>query len=43
VIGILPCYCDVLQSDRSKLLALDNPSHPFVTKLEKVIEKLELL
>jgi chromosome partitioning protein len=43
VIGILPCYCDVLQSDRSKLLALDNPSHPFVTKLEKVVEKLELL
>lgn len=41
VIGVLPCYCDVLQADRSSLLAVDNPEHPFVKRLEKVAEKLE--
>jgi septum site-determining protein MinD len=41
VIGIIPCYCDVLQAKRTSLLAVDKPYHPFLRNLEKVAEKLE--
>lgn len=41
VIGVIPCYCDVLQTERTTLLALDKPNHPFVKDLEEVAEKLE--
>jgi hypothetical protein len=41
VIGVIPCYCDVLQAERTTLLAVEKPNHPFVENLEKVAEKLE--
>jgi len=41
VIGIIPCYCDVLQAKRTSLLAVDKPYHPFLRNLEEVAEKLE--
>ncbi|MCW4046600.1 MAG: ParA family protein [Candidatus Bathyarchaeota archaeon] len=41
VIGIIPCYCDVLQAKRNSLLAVDKPYHPFLRDLEKVAEKLD--
>ena len=41
VIGIIPCYCDVLQSERSSVLAVEKPNHPFVVKLVEVAQKLE--
>jgi len=41
VVGVIPCYCDVLQTERTTLLALQKPNHPFVRDLEKVAEKLE--
>jgi septum site-determining protein MinD len=41
VIGVIPCYCDVLQTERTTMLALEKPSHPFIKDLEKVSEKLE--
>lgn len=41
VIGIVPCYCDVLQADRASILAIEKPNHPFVRKLEEVAEKLD--
>jgi chromosome partitioning protein len=40
VIGVIPCYCDVLQTERTSLLAVENPNHPFIKNLEKVTEKL---
>jgi MinD-like ATPase involved in chromosome partitioning or flagellar assembly len=40
VIGVIPCYCDVLQTERTSLLAVENPNHPFIKNLEKVAEKL---
>jgi MinD-like ATPase involved in chromosome partitioning or flagellar assembly len=40
VIGIIPCYCDVLQTERTTLLAVEKPSHPFIKDLEKVAVKL---
>jgi MinD-like ATPase involved in chromosome partitioning or flagellar assembly len=41
VIGAIPCYCDVLQAERTSLLAVDKPFHPFLKNLEEVAEKLE--
>ena len=41
VIGVIPCYCDVLQTQRSSLLAVEKPNHPFVKDLEEVAAKLE--
>ena len=41
VIGVIPCYCDVLQSERTSVLAFEKPNHPFIIKLEEVAERLE--
>jgi len=41
VIGVIPCYCDVLQAERTSLLAVDKPFHPFLKNLEEVAAKLE--
>jgi MinD-like ATPase involved in chromosome partitioning or flagellar assembly len=41
VIGVIPCYCDVLQAKKTSLLAVDKPYHPFLRNLEEVAEKLE--
>jgi hypothetical protein len=41
IIGVIPCYCDVLQAERASLLAVDKPYHPFLRNLEEVAEKLE--
>ncbi len=41
VIGVIPCYCDVLQAERTSLFAVEKPGHPFVRNLEEVAKKLE--
>jgi MinD-like ATPase involved in chromosome partitioning or flagellar assembly len=41
IIGMIPCYCDVLQAKRASLLAVDMPYHPFLRNLEQVAETLE--
>ncbi len=41
VIGAIPCYCDVLQTKRTSVLAVDKPYHPFLGNLKEVAEKLE--
>jgi septum site-determining protein MinD len=43
VIGIIPCFCDVLQQERSEIMAVKCPTHPFVRNLEDVADKLEKL
>jgi len=40
IIGIIPCYCDVLRAKRDYLLSLKNPTHPFIRKLEQIAEEL---
>jgi len=40
VIGVIPCYCDVLQTERTTLLAIEKPNHPFIKDLEKVAAEL---
>jgi MinD-like ATPase involved in chromosome partitioning or flagellar assembly len=41
VIGVIPCYCDVLQTERTSLFAVEKPGHPFLRNLEEVADKLE--
>ena len=41
VIGVIPCYCDVLEQERASILAVEKPDHPFVKKLEEVAEKID--
>lgn len=41
IIGVIPCYCDVLEVNRATLLAVANPDHPFVKDLQEVARKLE--
>jgi len=42
VIGVIPCYCDVLQADRASLLAIEKPSHPFLRDLQRVQRNLSM-
>jgi len=41
IIGVIPCYCDVLQAKRSSLLAIEKSDHPFLRNLQEVAKKLE--
>jgi len=43
VIGVIPCYCDVLEATRDSLLVVENPDHPFLKDLQEVAMKLELM
>jgi ATPases involved in chromosome partitioning len=40
IIAEIPCYCKVLQADRSTILASEEPQHPFVKNLEDVTKTL---
>jgi MinD-like ATPase involved in chromosome partitioning or flagellar assembly len=40
VIGAIPCYCDVLQTERTSLMAVEKPNHPFIKNLTEVTEKI---
>ena len=40
VISKIPCYCDVLQANRTELLAVTKQDHPFVKQLEEVANKI---
>jgi septum site-determining protein MinD len=40
IIGTIPCYCKVLQADRSTILAIEEPQHPFIKDLKDVTEKI---
>jgi len=41
IIGVIPCYCDVLQAERSSILAIEKPGHPFLRNFQEVARKLE--
>lgn len=42
VVGVIPCYCDVLNANRSQLLTFEKPNHPFSKKLEEIAQMLVL-
>ncbi|MCW4024918.1 MAG: ParA family protein [Candidatus Bathyarchaeota archaeon] len=43
VICQIPCYCEVLLAHRMGLLAIQQPNHPFVQKLEEVVNSIDTL
>jgi len=40
VIGIIPCFCDVLERERAAIMALKYPGHQFVRNLEEIADNL---
>jgi septum site-determining protein MinD len=41
LIAIIPCYCDILLTQRISLFAYDKPIHPFTVALHLVAKRLE--
>jgi MinD-like ATPase involved in chromosome partitioning or flagellar assembly len=41
IVSTISCYCDILQAERTKLLAVEKPDHPFIKDLEEVARKLD--
>ncbi len=39
----IPCYCDVLRTGRTGLLAVEKPDNPFVKKLEEVADRIDTM
>jgi len=40
VIGVIPCFCDILQQERADIMAAKDPGHHFVRNLEEVADNL---
>ncbi|GAI45730.1 unnamed protein product, partial [marine sediment metagenome] len=40
VIDLLPCYCDVLRQERSTIMAIERPKHPFSRSLVEVAKRI---
>jgi MinD-like ATPase involved in chromosome partitioning or flagellar assembly len=43
VIGIIPCYCNVLQAGRISFFAEERPFHPFLKNLEDIVGNIKTL
>ena len=41
VFDLLPCYCEVLRQERSTIMALERPKHPFSRALVEVANRIE--
>lgn len=41
IIAIIPCYCDILLSQRVSLFTLEKPDHPFTWALTEVSKRIE--
>jgi septum site-determining protein MinD len=41
VVDLLPCYCEVLRQERSTIMALQRPKHPFSRSLVEVAKRIE--
>jgi len=41
VVDLLPCYCEVLRQERSMIMALEWPKHPFSRSLVEVAKRIE--
>lgn len=40
VVDLLPCYCEVLRQERSTIMALERPKHPFSRSLVEVAKHI---
>jgi MinD-like ATPase involved in chromosome partitioning or flagellar assembly len=43
LLGIVPCFCDVLKAEGGLVFAHDKPSHPFTKIIEEMTDKIENL
>jgi septum site-determining protein MinD len=41
VVDLLPCYCEVLRQERSTIMAIKRPEHPFSRSLVEVAKRIE--
>jgi septum site-determining protein MinD len=41
IIDLLPCYCEVLRRERSSIITLEDPNHPFSKSLVRVAEQIQ--
>lgn len=41
LLGIIPCFCDVLRAEGDVIFAYDRPEHPFSKILDEVADQLE--
>jgi septum site-determining protein MinD len=41
LIGIVPCFCDVLKGEGNVIFAQEKPDHPFAKILEEIADKIE--
>ncbi|MCJ7760173.1 AAA family ATPase, partial [Candidatus Bathyarchaeota archaeon] len=43
LLGIVPCFCDVLKAEGGLIFAQDKPGHPFTKIIEEMTDKIENL
>jgi septum site-determining protein MinD len=41
VIGIVPCFCDILKAEGGTIFASERPSHPFVRILDEIATRID--
>jgi septum site-determining protein MinD len=41
VIGIVPCFCDILKAEGGTIFASEKPSHPFVKILDEIATRID--
>jgi MinD-like ATPase involved in chromosome partitioning or flagellar assembly len=41
ILGIIPCFCDVLKGEGHVIFAQEKPEHPFTRILESIANKVE--
>lgn len=43
LLGVIPCFCDVLRAEGNVIFAADKPEHPFVKILEEMANEIDHL
>jgi MinD-like ATPase involved in chromosome partitioning or flagellar assembly len=43
IVGILPCFCDILKAEGKSLFTIENPNHPFTLILQEITKNIEVL
>jgi len=43
ILGILPCFCDILKAQGKSLFTIENPNHPFTLTLQEIAKNIEKL
>jgi septum site-determining protein MinD len=43
LLGIIPCFCDVLRAEGDVIFAQDKPEHPFSKILDEIVNQLDCM